>query len=313
MTERIALKPKRIGIYGLVAEEKDVDFFSSGSKLLDLALGGGWAERRVINIIGDTSTGKTLLCIEAAANFIRKYPQGKIRYCEAEAAFSRQYAATMGMPIDKVDFGKEPIRTIEDLYEELEVRTEKAKQPELMIVDSLDALSSRAEMDRAIDKGSYGGEKAKQLSALFRRINSAMAAKNITMMIVSQIRDRIGVVYGRKWEVSGGHALAFYSSQRVVLKQLGKLKKTVRGIERPIGIQVLAYLEKNKCGPAYREAMLPILFNFGIDDEKSCRDFLAKLKVKVNNKESLSVLHREVKREWLALEESFAPKRKKYT
>jgi hypothetical protein len=39
------------------------------------------------------STGKTLLCIEAAANFGRKYPKGRIRYLEAESAFQKDYAA----------------------------------------------------------------------------------------------------------------------------------------------------------------------------------------------------------------------------
>jgi len=33
------------------------DFISSGSFLLDLVLGGGWARRRVCNIVGDKSAG----------------------------------------------------------------------------------------------------------------------------------------------------------------------------------------------------------------------------------------------------------------
>jgi RecA/RadA recombinase len=51
-------------------------FISTGCKMFDLALGGGWAENRISNIVGDKSTGKTLLCIEAAANFAHQVPQG---------------------------------------------------------------------------------------------------------------------------------------------------------------------------------------------------------------------------------------------
>src|SRR6476659_1259045 len=67
--------------------KNDVDFISSGCKMLDLALGGGWAEERIINIVGDKSSGKTLLCIEASANFAIKHKKGKIRYRESERAF----------------------------------------------------------------------------------------------------------------------------------------------------------------------------------------------------------------------------------
>ena len=45
-------------------------FLNTGSRLLNLALSGdawngGWAGQRIINIIGDTTTGKTLLACEA--------------------------------------------------------------------------------------------------------------------------------------------------------------------------------------------------------------------------------------------------------
>jgi RecA/RadA recombinase/intein/homing endonuclease len=38
--------------------DEKVQFFSSGSTLLNLALGGGWALKRVFNIVGDKSAGK---------------------------------------------------------------------------------------------------------------------------------------------------------------------------------------------------------------------------------------------------------------
>lgn len=299
--------------------DADIAFFSSGSKLLDLALGGGWAERRVSNIVGDSSTGKTLLAIEACVNFKRKYPKGKVRYREGEAAFSKDYVTTkLGMPLDDVDFGEDnpdeagPL-TIEDLYEELEYRIQHSKTPELMVIDSLDSVSTRAEMARKIDEGSYGTEKSRQMSALFRRINFAMSEKDITMMIVSQTRDNIGAtMFSRKWKISGGNALKFYTTQRVALSQLKKLEKTHRGITRAIGIQIKAYIDKNKASSAYLDIQFPILFNYGIDDEASCRDFLKKLKINGMEKASRDKLHQTVEKEWVSLLEAFDPGRRKY-
>src|SRR5262245_41010125 len=153
---------------------KQRGFISSGCKLLDMVLGGGWAEGRIANIIGDHSTGKTLLCIEAAANFINKYPKGKVYYREVEAAFDIDYARALGMPVDRVDFShqrKEVIDTVEDVFEDMEqILAKHAKQPALYILDSLDALSDREEAKRDIDKGTFGANKAKKLGELFRRL-----------------------------------------------------------------------------------------------------------------------------------------------
>ena len=64
--------------------------FSSGSDLLDLALGGGFPWGKVVNIVGDKSTGKTLLAIEECANFAFNYPKAKIFYNEV-GDLDRQY------------------------------------------------------------------------------------------------------------------------------------------------------------------------------------------------------------------------------
>ena len=92
-----------------VSHKEGLEFVSSGCAGIDAMLGGGWVLGRVANIVGDKSAGKTLLAIEACANFHRQYPDGKIRYNEAEAAFDEDYAAALGMPVDVVDFKGQPI------------------------------------------------------------------------------------------------------------------------------------------------------------------------------------------------------------
>ncbi len=277
MIERIT-KTKSGGSY-FAAAKTNIGFISSGSKLLDLALGGGWAEGRITNIIGDASSGKTLLCIEAAANFAIKYPKGIIRYRESEAAFDEQYAAAIGMPIKQVDFGKDPLETIEDFYYDLSATIKRAlesNRPELYILDSLDALSDEAEVKRDFGQGSYGGDKAKDLSRMFRKLPLAkMESSKVTLIIVSQIRDKIGIAFGRKWTVSGGKALSFYASQRLFLAQIGHETQTINKIKHSTGIKVKANCIKNKIGTPFKVAEFPILFGFGVDDISSCLDYLA--------------------------------------
>jgi recombination protein RecA len=254
-----------------------VRFTTSGSALLNLVLGGGWAQRRVVNIVGDKSSGKTLLAVEACANFALLFGVDSIRYVEAEAAFDEGYAATIGMP--KGIKLESSIRTVEewenDLVAWLDARPDNGK-PCLYVLDSLDALSDSAEMARDNDKGSYGAAKAKQISEMFRKRIALIEKKNCTLFIISQIRDKIGVVFGETKQRSGGRALDFYASQVIWLAEVGKLKRTVLKAERVIGMKVLARTKKNKVAIPFREAELTIFFNYGIDDEISMLNWLTK-------------------------------------
>jgi recombination protein RecA len=289
----------------------------------------------VSNIVGDKSTGKTLLMIEGSANFVAQYPTGKVRYREAEHAFDPQYAATLGMPVDRVDFG-DPLETVEDLFEDLQkvLKGAKPKQPELYIVDSLDALSDRGEMERDIDQGTYGTAKAKYMSQMFRRIIGQLDNCDVTVLIVSQVRDKIGAMLGPKTTRSGGRALDFYASQVAYLNHMGRLSRTIKGNKRVTGVKLRAKIDKNKVALPFREAEFQISFGYGIDDAQSCLSWLESVKAlkEVNCKagdvgkylddlddmsreehaKEMAFIHEACSRVWYDIEKQFLPRRTKY-
>ena len=323
-----------------VSEKNGLKFVSSGSAVMDAALGGGWVLGRVANIVGDRSAGKTLLAIEACANFDQLYPNGKIRYAESEAAFDEKYAEALGLPKGKVDFTKadESLLTIEDWYKDiLKVMKENKGRPILYILDSLDALSDDAESKREIDDGSYGANKAKKLGEMFRRIVQQMEEQEVLLIVVSQLRDKIGVTFGEKQTRSGGRALDFYASHIVWLTEIGKLKRTIDKVERIVGVNVKARVKKNKVGLPFRECLYPILFGYGVDDltanvewliEAGCDHRLEELtlskagyKVRLLNlrnkggqpvRDLRNQLKAVVFEEWRRIEEGFLPKTSKY-
>ena len=323
------------GIY-FTSPKKDVQFIHSGSPVLDCVLGGGWAVGRLSNIVGDKSTGKTLLAIEAAANFKQDYDE-QIVYAEAEAAFDKGYAEALGMPVESIDF-KETFLTVEDLFEDWETlledkETRNDKSPVLYIVDSLDALSDKAETERDINKGTYGQNKAKQLSEIFRRLNQRMGKVNITPMIISQVRANIGVTFGKKHTRNGGMALDFYASQVLWLSQLGALTKTIKGVERQVGVDIRAKCDKNKVGLPYRKCEFEIIFGFGVEGLRSCVNYLESVKrlddagiedpkkyrarlAKADDEEYFSELERLsaiVPQVYESVENEFLPTRSKYS
>ena len=336
MVERIrARKQEGGGGNYFSAPKTSIQFIPTGCKTLDLALGGGWAEARIANIVGDKSTGKTLLAIEACANFANKYPKGMIRYREAESAFDRPYAGALGMPLNRIDFGDGQLETVEDFFEDLTKTIDGAKGPELYILDSLDALSDRAEMGRDMDAGSYGAEKAKKLSQLFRRLVRKLSASSVTVIIISQIRDKMNAMaFAKKTTRAGGRALDFYASQVLFLSQTGTLSKVVSGIKRPIGIAVQGKVEKNKVALPMREAHFNLLFGYGIDDAMACLEWLKECKslkeinvaekgigtycaslMRIEHAEyvkTMKTIHEIVERRWYEIERSFMPTKRKY-
>lgn len=250
-----------------------VQFLPSGGTILDLILGGGYARGRITNIVGDRSSGKTLLAIEAAANHAVSKPAESVRYAEAEAAFDREYAESMGLP-PGVDLSEEgEITTVEDFGEDL-VKFIKRYDGALYIMDSLDSLSSKAEQARELGEDSYATEKPKILGEMFRRDVSLIRDRNATLLIISQLRDKIGVTFGETKTRSGGRALDYYASQIVWLSEIEKIKRTVLGVDRYVGVKVRAANKKNKVGKPFRRGDFTILFGYGVDDEVSLLDWL---------------------------------------
>jgi recombination protein RecA len=343
MAKRVVSK-RESGGGNYFSTPKTLNFIPSGCKVLDLVLGGGgWAGGRMVNVVGDKATGKTLLAIEACANFAATYKTGKIYYREGESAFDEDYAKAIGFPTGRVDFAKP--RTVEDVFEELD-KLLKLNERCLYIIDSLDSLSDRAELARKIDKGSYGTAKASILSEMFRRLIDRIEASNMTLFIVSQVRDNIGVMMGAKQKRSGGKSMDFYASQVVWLHHMGRIKKTINNTERVIGVRVKAKVEKNKVGLPFRQCEFEIMFGYGIDDAGASLDYLEDAKAlarvgltgfvkgkdgkptkttKINKyrqeledftreeyNAELVDLHKAVEDHWWETEKSFLPTRKKY-
>lgn len=261
-------------------QNSPLQFIDSGCGLLNCVLGGGWPLGRVSNIVGDESTGKTLLAIEGMANFRRQFPKGRMFYRESESAFDEVYASALGMPVDHIDFvdPDKDFNTVEEFYEDLKRCADICRRkdvPGYYVLDSLDALSSKDEVGRDFNEGSYDTKKAKQMGKAFRLMVREVAVSNMHLQIVSQTRDFIGITFGGpKKTRSGGRALDFYSSQNLWLSQRARVKQTVKGIERVVGVHIRAQMKKSKIALPYRECDFTILFGHGIDSLASSLDWL---------------------------------------
>lgn len=319
-------------------EASDVIYVPSGATMLDLVLGGGYGLGRIVNIVGDRSAGKSLLAIESIANFVEHLGEAKnAKYVDAESASVDSYVQVLGMP-SGVQTHDEGMETIEEFFADFKAFLDGIPdgQPCMYILDSLDALSDAAEMERDYDKGSYGAEKAKKLSQFFRRNVTLISQKNCLLIIVSQIRDKIGVTFGETKTRSGGKALDFYASQILWLSEIGKIRRTALSVQRAVGIEVRARTKKNKIGLAFRETELTVIFNYGLDDEISMLNWLktskaesalpnttfANLQLRIEraraarDRDALALVTDElrtaVRKQWGRIEDRLAPPMRKY-
>ena len=196
----------------------------------------------------------------------------KLIYDEGEAAFDKEYASKLGLPVDKIDFRES--ETIEDWYASLEkeinLPTKEKKDFTIYILDSLDSIVSEGELEEDFNKGGFGMNKQKQMSKLFRRLVRKIRENNILLIVISQLRDKIGVTFGETKTRAGGRALDFYASNILWLAEIGKIKKE----NIPIGLEIQAKVKKNKLWKPFRSAKLSIIFEYGIDDIGSNIDFL---------------------------------------
>jgi protein RecA len=256
---------------------------STCSTLLNIALSdtpdGGYALGKIVNIIGDSSAGKSFLLwtMFAEAIYSNQYGDYEIIYDDAERALEFDIHKLFGSKVEETVITDIRSDTIEDFHDNVIKSLGDKKKCNKIIygLDSFDALTSDDEIERDIRKGSYRMEKPKMSSEILRKIVGKIDDTESLVIIISQTRDNIGVTFGSKKTRSGGKALKFYSTHEIWLAIEGHIKRS----EREVGVNVIAKVSKNKITGKQRTVRFPILYDYGVDDLKSCLDFLIEEKV----------------------------------
>ncbi len=247
-------------------ENNDIktEFISTGSYGLDYVLGGGFPKRRIVEISGMQSSGKTALALQ----FIGRVQKQNLKcaFIDVECSFDSDFAKVIGVNLKELvyaqpDNGEDALSIVEDLVDSGAV--------DVIVLDSVAALTPKKEIDAALEKQDMALQ-AKLIAKFLRRVTAKVAKNNVVLIMINQLRDVFNAMpFGPQTQTVGGNALRFYSSVRLKVSK----GKSIKVGEETVGNELKIRSEKNKVASPNRECDLSIIYTEGIDLTEDVMDW----------------------------------------
>lgn len=237
----------------------------SGSCQLDWLMGDGWPCGRMVEVYGSASSGKSLLALMACKSAIKM--GGSAVYLDTEAGYNPEWAAKLGIPkegiIVRCPYDLEQVHdTIENIVDNLH----KFNLPLVIVWDSMAACASSAVVEKksARDRSPVASDGRLNSEFFRKKVIKMIRNEPICLIIINQVRAKIGGMPFDNETTTGGRATEYYSSIRLEVKRKRLMKPKKLGAKSP-GAYVVVKNKKNKVSHPFLKADFPIYFQTGLD------------------------------------------------
>ena len=248
----------------------NIETISTGSIGLDVAIGiGGLPKGRIVEIYGPESSGKTTVALHAVAEAQKL--GGIAAFVDAEHALDPVYAKALGVDIDKLivsqpDTGEQALEITESLV--------RSGAIDIIVVDSVAALVPKAEIEGEMGD-SHIGLQARLMSQALRKLAGSINKSKTITIIINQLREKVGVMFGNPETTTGGRALKFYASVRLDVRKIDVIKQG----DTMLGSRTRVKVVKNKVAPPFKQCEFDIMYGQGISKVGELVDIGANLDI----------------------------------
>ena len=242
----------------LGTEVENVQPMSTGILGLDLALGKPMPRGRLVSIAGTESSCKTTTALTTIATEMKNDPTAFAYYCDVEQALDPEYAEALGVDltrlvVDSDSVGEQALTKLRDsiasgLYS-------------IAVLDSTNAICASKQEEETISATDMG-IRARLLSATYPQLVNACGKTNTLLIVIEQIRKKIGVMFGNPETNTVGEAGRFYMTQRLMMRRQTKVEEE-GGIA--VSNEVKCSVIKNKVSPPFRKCDLVCIYGQGFD------------------------------------------------
>ena len=246
------------------------DVISTGSIGFDyVTLGiGGFVKGKMYELMGWEGSGKSTICGHVVAECQKK--GGTVLYIDGEHAVDKKYFEALGVDTEKMliaqpSCGEEGFNIAMEMINTGTI--------DLIIIDSDSSLIPKKVLDGEVGDSSIG-KKALLNSNAYPKLKTALSEHNVCVIVISQYREKIGVMFGNPTTTQGGHALKYYTDCRIeVSKSLAKEGDVTYGNTTKVKCV------KNKMSPPYKLAQFEIVYGVGIDKLKEIMELASDFEI----------------------------------
>ena len=212
-----------------------IERWSTGSPMLDAALGGGFPKGRIMTITGDESSGKSSITMIMAGAVIRA--GGRVAVIDVEGTTDYAWAYRLGVnDISRPNFmvlsdfknGEQALDAMMDIidtpnHDEYGEVIDGAYY-DLIIYDSTGATVSQDEIDMSAGDSSVA-IMARKYTPFFKAASLKLMDSGATLLVVNHKQTLIGAdKWAKNWYESGGRKLQYLKSIGIELLTERRLK-----------------------------------------------------------------------------------------